>query len=387
MTDWQIYEGGRAKGREAPPEFVPWGREDDPSGYFPEPGLRDAVNVALALGQPLLLTGDPGTGKTQLAHSLAHDLGVGRALVFDTKTTTTAQDLFYRYDAIRHFHDAQVGRSLAVEAKGEGEGVETDASAGPDGGADAVEDGPDEGAAEKGKGLRLTDYVHFEALGLAILLAMDPTMVAPFLPPRLRGGPRRRSVVLVDEIDKAPRDVPNDLLREIEAMSFRVRVPGAERFPHFEAEPRFRPIVVLTSNSEKNLPDAFLRRCVFYNLEFPKQEQLREIVRRRLAPPPGDAGAPAGGDAPGAAAPLSARDEELVASAVREFYAIRELPLKKKPATAEFLAWVRLLRERGLDAVRDRDSGRRGEMAVSYSVLAKTLEDLRLLRERIGAAA
>src|SRR5688572_8219183 len=105
---WHVYQGGRTVETPAPPPpFTPWGREDDPTGYVPEPGLRDAVNVALALGQPLLLTGDPGTGKTQLAHSLAYDLGAERALVFDTKTTTSAQDLFYRYDANRHFHDAQ----------------------------------------------------------------------------------------------------------------------------------------------------------------------------------------------------------------------------------------------------------------------------------------
>jgi MoxR-like ATPase len=159
-----------------------------------------------------------------------------------------------------------------------------------------------------------------------------------------------------------------------------VRVPGSERFPEFRADAPYRPITVLTSNSEKNLPDAFLRRCVFYHLEFPGTDQLREIVRRRLGPAPGAAGTPSGD------APPPAGDEAVVDAAVREFYAIRELPLKKKPATAEFLAWVRLLRERGLDVSRDR-ARRGGEIAVSYSVLAKTLEDLRLLRERLAAAA
>jgi len=324
MSDWNLYQGGRpAPEAAAAPPFRPWNDGDDPAHYLPEPGLRDAVNVALALGQPLLLTGEPGTGKTQLAWSLAYDLGLGEPLVFDTKTTTAATDLFYHYDALRHFRDAQMGR-------------------------------PD---------LSVRNYVEFQALGLAILRAMDPAEAAPFLPEAERGLPRRRSVVLVDEIDKAPRDVPNDLLREIWEMRFRVREAPAGEFPaELKAHPDHRPIVVLTSNSEKNLPDAFLRRCVFYHLDFPGEEALRRIVELRL-------GAAGGGGA------------RIDAAAVHELLEIRRLPLKKAPATAELLAWVRVLRDRGIDPRREPERA-----APTLAVLAKTVEDLRRLRERAGLA-
>src|SRR3954467_1256046 len=109
-VDFEIYRGdgsvADAPARTAPP-LSPWTELYDPAGYVAEPGLRDAVNVALALGQPLLLTGEPGSGKTQLAASLAHELGQSEPLVFNTKTTSTARDLFYRYDSLAHFHDAQ----------------------------------------------------------------------------------------------------------------------------------------------------------------------------------------------------------------------------------------------------------------------------------------
>lgn len=307
---------------QTPPLFTPWS-DEDASCYLVSDGLRDAVRVAVALGQPLLLTGDPGTGKTQLAYRLAHDLNAGAPLVFDTKTTTAAQDLFYRYDTLRHFHDTQT----------------------------LPERRP------------LRDYVEFQALGLAILLAMDPEVAGPFLPETLRGGPRRRSVVLVDEVDKAPTDVPNDLLREFSEMRFQVREGGAGDFPEFRAPDAYRPIVVLTSNSEKSLPDAFLRRCVFYHLEFPDAAQLRAIVRLRLGTGP--------------------EFERIDEGAVSEFTSIRQLALKKPPATAEFLGWVRVLRDRGLDPVRD--AGRRGEeLERTYTVLAKTVEDLRRMRDRAG---
>src|SRR5205085_329681 len=133
---------------------------DDPAYYIAEKGLRDAVNVALALGQPLLVTGEPGTGKTQLAHSLAYELGLSTPLVFRTKTTSTAKDLFYRYDALGHFHDVQFNQAAP--------GVET--------------------------------YIAYEALGLAILLSMNPAEANRYLPEHLRDSGPVRSVVLIDEV-------------------------------------------------------------------------------------------------------------------------------------------------------------------------------------------
>jgi MoxR-like ATPase len=294
---------------------------DDPAGYLAEEGLRDAVNVALALGQPLLLTGEPGTGKTQLAASLAHELGLPAPFVFNTKSTSAARDLFYRYDALRHFHDAQFHAGQA--------------------------------AAES--------YVTYEALGLAILLAIEPGAAAAVLPEALRGRGPTRSVVLIDEVDKAPRDLPNDVLNEIEEMAFTVPETGAG----FRAERRYRPILILTSNSEKTLPDAFLRRCVFYHLTFPSRERLIQIVRRRL----------------GETARLS---PGMVEEAVRHFEKIRELGLRKRPSTAEFLAWLRVLDRLGIDLA-DPKPGQREAIAFSYSILAKSQEDLKYLREQLPA--
>src|SRR5262249_52414736 len=153
-----------------------------PEGYLADAGLVDAVNVALLLGQPLLLTGEPGTGKTQLAYSLAWELGLDEPLKFETKSTSTASDLFYTYNALGHFHAAQCGEASR----------------------------------------RALDYLTYNALGIAILRANDESSVRAYLPDDFRHGGRRRSVVLIDEIDKAPRDFPNDLLNEVEAMYFRI---------------------------------------------------------------------------------------------------------------------------------------------------------------------
>ena len=302
------------------PEFTKAEQLDDARLYLADKPLRDAVNVALALGQPLLLTGEPGTGKTQLAASLAYELGLPAPLIFHTKTTSTAKDLFYRYDALRHFHDAQF-------RKGECE---------------------------------VEEYIAYEALGLAILLSMQPAEGDPFLPAELKGKGPTRSVVLFDELDKAPRDLPNDILNEIDNMSFTVKETGRT----FAAETRFRPILILTSNSEKNLPEAFLRRCVFYHIPFPGPERLRSIVRRRLA------------------TTLEFTSEKLE-NAVRHFERIRSLPLKKKPATAECLAWLQIIQRMNID-VANLKPGEAEALAFSYAVLAKTREDAALLEHPVN---
>ena len=288
---------------------------NDPHFYLADPGLRDAVNVALTLGQPLLLTGEPGTGKTQLAYSLAYELNLPPPLVFNTKTTSTARDLFYRYDALGHFHDAHIKSATAKSAR------------------------PDP---EK--------YVVYEALGLAILLSQEPKEADPFLPEPLRGHGPTRSVVLLDEIDKAPRDLPNDVLNEMENMSFQVHETGRS----FLSSAGFRPIVILTSNSEKNLPDAFLRRCIFYHIQFPDRPRLREIVNRRL---------------------LLADNftSVMLETALHHFEEIRKLELRKKPATAELLSWLRILQKLGLAPANG--GPQPASLVTTYSALAKNQSD------------
>ena len=296
---------------------------DDPRHYLASKPLRDAVNVAIALGQPLLLTGEPGTGKTQLASSLAHELGLPAPLVFNTKTSSVARDLFYRYDSLRHFHDAQFRRD------------ETQA----------------------------TGYITYEAFGLAILLSLKPEDSDPHLPPELKGRGPTRSVVLIDEIDKAPRDLPNDVLNEIESMSFTV----PETNQTFRAHKEFRPILILTSNSEKNLPDAFLRRCVFYHIAFPGRDRLREIVFRRTPP-------------------ATLTTQVRVESALVHFERLRELSLKKRPATAECLQWIQVLERMSID-VNNLEPGQTEALALSYCVLAKTREDLELMQSTLNQPA
>jgi MoxR-like ATPase len=288
----------------------------NPKGYIADEGLADAVNVALTLQQPLLLTGEPGTGKTQLASSVAFELGLPEPLKFHTKSSTAVRDLFYSYDALRHFHDSQFSKS------------ERSAS----------------------------DYVQYSSLGLAILLAMDPAEADPHLPAELRGRGPTRSVVLIDEIDKAPRDVPNDMLNELEDMAFTV----AETGESFQADPGLRPAVIITSNSEKALPEAFLRRCVFYHLPFPDAERLRRIARSRLT--------------------FNGHfSDAMLDDAIEHFQDIRGLNLRKPPATAELLEWINVLQYHGIDPGSD-DPAHRDLLAITYTVLAKSRQDRETLQ-------
>jgi MoxR-like ATPase len=325
---FELYKGkGGARAGESAtlPLFEKWTALEDPSGYKADEGLRNAVNVALSLGQPLLLTGEPGTGKTQLAFSVAYELGLSEPLVFNVKTTSSAKDLFYQYDAMHHFHDSHFGKKDTI---------------------------------------RVDDYIHYEAFGLAILLAKDPSEVNQFLPSDYRGRGPTRSIVLIDEIDKAPRDLPNDVLNEIEEMSFTVKEMQPQKT--FTANECFRPILVLTSNSEKNLPDAFLRRCVFYHIPFPDEQGLREIIERRLPP-------------------TSSFTPRMIDNAINEFVRIRRtIGLKKPPATAELLGWIRILSDLEIDMGKLK-AGQIESVIMSYSVLAKTSEDLELLQRQAVA--
>ncbi len=312
---------------ELPP---PWrSRIGDVRGYQPEPGLVDAVNVALALGQPLLLTGEPGTGKTQLAwHVSWQTLGTDphgkpRApLVFEAKSNSNSRELFYSYDTLGRFHKAKEGSASNV------------------------------------------DYITYNALGLAILLANHENQVRQWLPASGGGlvhdGPRR-SVVLIDEVDKAPRDFPNDILNELEAMYFRIPELGNDPV---SAPPEMRPILIITSNSEKSLPDAFLRRCVYYNIPFPERGKLAEIVQGRLR------------DAP----------DPYLKAALDFFLKLRsdESRLRKKPATAELLGWLVYLGDRIEDKQKDLRANKE-ILQASLGALVKNAEDQGAARDLLNA--
>ncbi|RKZ93582.1 MAG: MoxR family ATPase [Candidatus Parabeggiatoa sp. nov. 1] len=259
-----------------------------PETYRPDDGLVDAVNVALLLGQPLLLTGEPGTGKTPLAHHVAWQFGLP-VLKFETKSDHKAQDLFYIYDALRHFHAVQVAQARNQDTP------------------------------------NAKDYLKYTALGKAIILANDEEKVKPFLPTGFKHpGKAQRSVVLIDEIDKAPRDFPNDILNEVEHNYF--HVPELDIDDEISvADERFKPILILTSNSEKHLPAAFLRRCVYYNIPFPTREILSQIVEKRLGQ-------------------IAKHSSELLNDALDLFFELRN-QLKEKPATAKLLNWLKTLHQ------------------------------------------
>jgi len=224
--------------------------------------METAINTAIAVGAPLLLTGEPGTGKTQSAYWVANELEIQPVIHFQVKSDTSAQDLLYNFDAVRYFHDANTSG-----------------------------DGP----------LNKADYIEKRPLWEAL---ESPV-------------PR---VLLIDEIDKAPRDFPNDLLHELDQMSFVVKETGRK----VSGDPAKRPIVFITSNSERRLPEPFLRRCVYHHIRFDDQV-LRNVIEMRRAE-------------------FSSLSPEFIELALKRFLSIRELKnLRKLPTTGEFLVWVRVL--------------------------------------------
>lgn len=230
--------------------------------YIASPELRDAVNVAIALERPLLIKGEPGTGKTVLAEAIAEATGMPM-LAWHIKSTTKAQDGLYVYDTVARLNDARFG-------EGDVRDIER--------------------------------YIRFGPLGEALAAS-------------------ERHLVLVDEIDKADMEFPNDLLHELDRMRFRIDETGRE------VAATHRPVVVITSNNEKELPDAFLRRCVFHYIAFPEPEAMEQIVRVHHPDV----------------------DRELMLEALARFYAVRELPdLRKRPSTSELMDWIAALRRGGL---------------------------------------
>lgn len=175
-------------------------------------------------------------------------------------------------------------------------------------------------------------------------------------------------MVLIDEIDKAPRDLPNDVLNEIEQMRFRIRETD---WPAFEADQALRPVLILTSNSEKNLPDAFLRRCVFYHIPFPDRDALKQIVARRFS---GESGV------------LPENSNRFVDIALGHFGDIRKLSLKKPPATAECIAWISILDALGTDLENPKDADKEKIMQ-SCSVLVKNRNDLERMKSHFAGLA
>jgi MoxR-like ATPase len=296
------------------------------SNYILTDEVKAAVETAIALGQPLLVTGAPGTGKTELAYKVAADLAAdndkhglnfgSEPLQFNTKTTSEARDLFYTYDALGHFRAANL----------KGEGVDA----------------------------RVENYLQLQALGLAI--ARSKTGAAPANALNGESYDGASSVVLIDEIDKAPRDLPNDLLNEIKHNRFEIREQGNRSL----AAGNDRNIVVLmTSNSEKNLPNAFLRRCVFHHIELPDEATLLKIAKAQIRENHGF------------------KDQELQ-DLIGRFTQVQGMDLRKKPSTAEMIAWLRMISVLGPDG----DVNKQG--LNNLSLLVKTEEDRRKIKERFG---
>jgi MoxR-like ATPase len=250
-----------------PPPVEPMLRSN--GRYIPSDALTYAVEVALMLGQPLLLTGEPGIGKTTLAAALAHERFQDRFLEMQVKSDSSRSDLLYRIDDIAIFRDAQLRREqpslvhyLSVQPLGQ-----------------AILRGcPPETKLFSRAGVELTgnEAILDDVFG-PFRRNRVPTIAD--LMPELQWTAPERVVVLIDEIDKAPRDTPNDLLEEFDRMSFAIPEFNLSFRPPKSA---LRPIVIVTSNNEKGLPEAFLRRCAYHHLTFPEDGELRKIVVSRL---------------------------------------------------------------------------------------------------------
>ena len=261
--------------------------------YLTNDSLEAAVNCALALERPLLIKGEPGTGKTLLAEAIAETVGAP-LIHWPVKSTTRAQDGLYVYDTVQRLYDARFGDGDVKD---------------------------------------IARYIKLGPLGQAL--------AAP-----------SRVVLLIDEVDKADLEFPNDLLLELDAMRFRVDETGEEIVA------RERPIVIITSNNEKELPDAFLRRCVFHYIEFPTRELMARIVRVHHPD----------------------LEDKVLDQALEVFYGLRATAkLRKRPTTSELIDWICALRKAGVDL------GRIGGGIPFLGALIKTEQDVELLGKRARA--
>lgn len=232
------------------------------STYITSPELADAVNVAIALQKPLLIKGEPGTGKTRLAEAISQDLGM-ELLSWNIKSTHKAHDGLYVYDTVQRLNDARFGDRDITDIR---------------------------------------QYIKFGPVGRAF-------------------RSEKRVVLLIDEVDKADMEFPNDLLHELDQMTFQIDETGET------VSTVHRPVVIITSNNEKELPDAFLRRCVFHYITFPDESLMRQIV---------DVHHPD-------------LEEELLRQALVAFYWLREQPeVRKRPSTSELIDWIAVLRRAGI---------------------------------------
>ncbi|MEM6671172.1 MAG: MoxR family ATPase [Pseudomonadota bacterium] len=268
--------------------------------YVATQDLLVAVNAAITLERPLLVKGEPGTGKTELARQIAGSLGV-RLLEWHVKSTTKAQQGLYEYDAVSRLRDSQLGDPRVEDVK---------------------------------------NYIKRGKLWEAFTTD-------------------ERVVLLIDEIDKADIEFPNDLLQELDRMEFFVYETGET------IQAAHRPIVIITSNNEKELPDAFLRRCFFHYIKFPDVETMKQIVEVHH---------------PDVKA-------ELVRSALTQFYEIREVAgLKKKPSTSEVLDWIKLLMADDIDLSTLLEKDPRKAIPPLHGALLKNEQDVELF-ERLAFMA
>ncbi|MFG1400806.1 AAA family ATPase [Xanthobacter sediminis] len=275
-------------------------RFEGTESYVATDDLKVAVNAAIVLERPLLVKGEPGTGKTVLAQEVAQALGA-QLIEWHVKSTTKAQQGLYEYDAVARLRDSQLGDPKVHD---------------------------------------IANYIRKGKLWSAF--AAD-----------------ERPVLLIDEVDKADIEFPNDLLQELDRMEFHVYETGEQ------VKARRRPVVIITSNNEKELPDAFLRRCFFHYIRFPDAETMRAIVEVHF---------------PGI-------KQRLVSEALRLFYELREVPgLKKKPSTSELIDWLKLLMAEDVDADTLRAQDLRKAIPPLHGALLKNEQDVHLF-ERLAFLA